>query len=124
MVFRTPLRIRHPQACWSAISGIPNAGIAYIDLSDKTGGYSVGFSYDSSPVRNKDRTIDLPFDETYKLSAAYGWNLNKQMDFALGGTLLYFGEGKVDQTAQGVRFKGKFDTNTALFLGGTVHYVF
>ena len=51
-------------------------------------------------------------------------NLNKQMDFALGGTLLYFGEGKVDQTAQGVRFKGKFDTNMALFLGGTLRYVF
>jgi hypothetical protein len=40
-------------------------------------------------VRNKDRTIDLPFDETFKASAAYGWNLNKQMDFALGGTLRY-----------------------------------
>jgi len=30
----------------------------------------------------------------------------------------------VDQTAQGVRFKGKFDTNMALFLGGTLRYVF
>jgi hypothetical protein len=40
-----------------------------------------------------------------------------------GGTLMYFGEGKVDQTAQGVRFKGEFDTNMALFLGGTLRYV-
>jgi len=101
-----------------------NAGIAFVDMSNKTSGYSVGFSYDSSPVRNKDRTIDLPFDETYKVSAAYGRNVNKQVDFALGATLMYFGEGKVDQTAQGVRFKGKFDTNIGLFLGGTVRYVF
>jgi long-chain fatty acid transport protein len=101
-----------------------SAGVALVDMSKKTRGYSVGFSYDSSPVSNKDRTIDLPFDETYKLSAAYGWKGSKQLDFALGGTLLYFGEGKVDQTAQGVRFKGKFDTNMALFLGGTVRYGF
>ena len=101
-----------------------NAGVAYVDLSRKTRGYSLGFSYDSSPVRNRDRTIDLPFDETYKLSAAYGWLGGKQLNFAIGGTLMYFGDGKVDQVAQGVRFKGEFDTNMALFLGGTVNYVF
>ncbi len=37
---------------------------------------------------------------------------------------MYGGDGKVDQTAQGVRFKGKFDTNLILFVGGTVRYVF
>ena len=101
-----------------------SAGVAFVDMSNKVNGYSVGFSYDSSPVSNKDRTIDLPFDETYKLSAAYAWKGSRQLDFGLGATLLYFGEGKVDQTAQGVRFKGKFDTNMALFLGGTLRYVF
>ena len=101
-----------------------SAGIAFVDMSNKVNGYSMGFSYDSSPVSNKDRTIDLPFDETYKLSAAYAWKGSKQLDFGLGATLLYFGEGKVDQTAQGVRFKGKFDTNMALFLGGTLRYMF
>jgi long-chain fatty acid transport protein len=101
-----------------------SAGIAFVDGSRKTAGYSVGVSYDSSPVDDEDRTIDLPFDETYKLSAAYAWKGNKQMDFGIGGTLIYFGEGKVDQTAQGVRFKGEFDTNVALFLGGTLRYVF
>ncbi len=100
------------------------AGVAYVDMSNKTRGYSVGFSYDSSPVDDKDRTIDLAFDETYKLSAAYAWKGSRRLDFGLGGTLVYFGEGKVDQTAQGVRFKGKFDTNMALFLGGTARYVF
>ena len=101
-----------------------NAGVAFVSARKKDDYYSVGFSYDSSPVRNKDRTIDLPFDETYKLSAAYGWHLDQQMSFSLGGTLMYFGDGKVDQTAQGVRFKGEFDTNIAMFLGGTLRYVF
>ena len=101
-----------------------NAGVAFVQFDRRGGSYSVGFSYDSSPVRDKDRTIDLPFDETYKVSAAYGWKLDQHMNFALGGTLLYFGDGEVDQTAQGVRFKGEFDTNVALFLGGTFRYVF
>jgi long-subunit fatty acid transport protein len=101
-----------------------SAGVAFVDQSNKSSSYSVGFSYDSSPVSNKDRTIDLPFDETYKFSAAYAWKGSKQLDFGLGATLLYFGDGKVDQTAQGVRFKGEFDTNMALFMGGTARYVF
>ena len=64
------------------------AGVTYVDLSRKTRGYSVGFSYDSSPVRNRDRTIDLPFDENYKLSAAYGWHASEHLDFAAGGILM------------------------------------
>lgn len=108
---------RNFQDTWSA-------GVAFIDSSNKISGYSVGMSYDSSPVRNKDRTIDLPFDETYKFSASYFWKGSKQLNFGLGATLLYFGDGKVDQAAQGVRFKGEFDTNMALFMGGTARYVF
>ncbi len=101
-----------------------SAGVAFVDISNKTRGYSLGFSYDSSPVSNKNRTIDLPFDENYKFSAAYRWDSSKRLDFGLGATLIYFGKGKVDQIAQGVRFKGEFDTNMALFLGGTVRYAF
>ena len=86
--------------------------------------YSLGVSYDSSVVEDEDRTIDLPLDEVYKLSAAYGWDNSAGPDFAIGATLLYLGEGKVDQTAQGVRFKGEFDQNIALFLGGTIRYEF
>ena len=86
--------------------------------------YSMGFSYDSSPVSDGKRTIDLPMDEQIKLSAGMGLQQTEKMSYALGATLMYAGEGKVDQTAQGVRFKGKFDTNLILFVGGTVRYVF
>jgi len=86
--------------------------------------YSFGVSYDSSVVEDEDRTIDLPLDEILKFSAAVGWGGGAALDFALGATLAYFGEGRVDQTAQGVRFKGKFDQNYVLFLGGTIRYVF
>ncbi len=86
--------------------------------------FSLGVSYDSSPVDNDDRTIDLPFDKQIKLSAAYAWKGDKKLNYAVGATLLYAGKAKVDQVAQGVRFKGEFDNNYFLFLGGTLQYVF
>ncbi len=97
-----------------------------VGLAHKKGkhAYSTGISYDSSVVDDDDRTIDLPMDKQIKLSAAYAWEHSDKLGFALGATLAYFGEGKVDQTAQGVRFKGEFDTNYAFFLGSTVRYQF
>ena len=86
--------------------------------------YSIGASYDSSPVSDGKRTIDLPMDEQFKLSAGMGLQGTERLSYALGATLMCGGEGKVDQTAQGVRFKGKFDTNLILFVGGSVRYVF
>ena len=86
--------------------------------------YSMGFSYDSSPVSDSKRTIDLPMDEQIKLLAGMGLERTENLSYAIGVTLMYAGGAKVDQTAQGVRFKGKFDTNFILFVGGTVRYVF
>jgi len=50
-------------------------------------GYSVGFAYDSSPVKNEHRTFNLTVDEIYKVSASYFWQGNRQLDFSLGSTL-------------------------------------
>ena len=85
---------------------------------------TVGFSYETSPVDDKHRTLDLPFDETYKLSMAYAWTGNKKLDLSLGGTVYMVGDARIDQTSQGERTKGKFDTNYILFLGGTIRYQF
>ena len=85
--------------------------------------FSMGVGYDSSPVDDDDRTIDLPVDEQLKFSMAYGRS-GERFDYSLGATLIYLGDGKVDQTAQGVRFKGEFETNYALFVGGTLRYEF
>ncbi len=84
----------------------------------------MGLSYDSSPVSDGRRTIDLPMDEQLKLSAGMALDAAGGLDYSIGATLMYAGEGKVDQTSQGVRFKGKFDTNLILFIGGSVRYVF
>ena len=86
-------------------------------------GWSFGLSYDSSPVSDNDRTIDLPMDETFQAGASYFME-GKKFSYALGASLAYLGDSKVDQTAQGVRFKGEFDTNLILSLGGTIRYSF
>jgi long-chain fatty acid transport protein len=101
-----------------------HAGIALGHFVREDSGYSVGFSYDSSPVDNKHRTFDLPVDEAYKLSAAYFWKGSRNLDYALGTTLYAIGDAKIDLTSQGVRAAGEFNTNYVLFLGGTVRYRF
>jgi long-chain fatty acid transport protein len=100
-----------------------NAGIA---LGHAEGNHvtSIGIAYESSPVSDRHRTLDLPFEELYKLSFAYGWEGHKDLDFSLGSTIYLIGDAKIDQTSQGVRTKGKYDTNYIVFLGATVRYRF
>lgn len=86
--------------------------------------WTIGASYDSSPVDDDDRTLDLPFDEMVKLSAAWGLEGAGNLDYSIGGTLAWLGDGKVDQTSQGVRVKGEFDTNLLVILGATLRYEF
>jgi long-chain fatty acid transport protein len=90
---------------------------------DGTNGWTVGLSYDSSPVSSKDRTIDLPMDETWQAGASY-FVEDENLSYSFGSSLMYMGDGKVDQTSQGVRFKGEFDTNVVLTLGATIRYTF
>ena len=100
-----------------------HAGIAFSHIEGGHG-TSIGFSYDSSPVEDKLRTFDFPVDEIYKGSFSYFWKGDEHLDFAVGGTLYMIGDARVDQTSQGVRAKGEFDTNYILFAGGTVKYSF
>jgi long-chain fatty acid transport protein len=86
--------------------------------------YSMGIAYDSSPVSDGKRTIDLPMDSQLRVSAGIATDSSKRLDYSLGATLMYAGDAVVDQTAQGVRFKGEFDNNFILFVGGSVRYVF
>ena len=64
------------------------AGIALRRQLGDFHGFSIGFSYDSSPVEDSDRTFDLQVDEIFKLSAAYVWQGKRAIDFAVGGMLL------------------------------------
>lgn len=77
-----------------------------------------GVAYDTSPVGTADRTVDLPSDEQLRLSFAYGRDRGGKSAWGIGATLLWLGNGRVDQVAGGARFAGEFDKNYILFLGG------
>ena len=96
-------------------------GMAY-ESNENT--FLFGTSYDSSPVSDSNRTFDLPFDEQFRISTAFIHDSEKRFDYALSASFIYFGDGKIDQVAQGVRAKGEFDENWAVFLGGSLKYDF
>lgn len=83
-----------------------------------------GVAYESSPVGDGDRTADLPLDSILSLSLGFAHNASKSRTYAIGGTVLVNGDGEIDQTAQGVRFAGEFDTNVVFLIGGSVQWRF
>jgi long-chain fatty acid transport protein len=101
-----------------------NIGAAYAQKLDTESFYTLGIAYESSPVKDKHRTFDFPVDEIWKLAGSYGWAGEKNFDYSVDATLYMMGDAKVDQTSQGVRAAGEFDTNLLLFLGATLRYVF
>jgi long-chain fatty acid transport protein len=101
-----------------------NIGAAYAQKLDTESAYTLGIAYESSPVKDKHRTFDFPVDEIWKLASSYAWVGQKNLDYSIGATLYMMGDAKIDQTSQGVRATGEFDTNLLLFLGGTLRYVF
>jgi len=101
-----------------------NIGAAYRQNLDTESLYTLGISYESSPVKDKHRTFDFPVDEIWKLASSYVWAGEKNLDYSIGATLYMMGDAKIDQTSQGVRASGEFDSNLLLFIGGTLRYVF
>ncbi len=101
-----------------------HVGFAFAHKLNETDIITGGIAYDSSPVSDSKRTADIPVDEQFRLSAAYGREISEKFDFALGTTFLWLGEGKMDQEAGGERFKGEFSTNNIIFLSATMNYNF
>jgi long-chain fatty acid transport protein len=85
---------------------------------------SAGVAYDTSPVDDKDRTIDLPLDEQLKFSFGYAKRGESKWGHAISASALWLGDGEVDQVAQGARFKGEFDTNWMFIIGANLQYRF
>ena len=93
-------------------------GIGAIRRLDNGTILAFGASYDTSPVDDEDRTIDLPTDEQFRLSFAWARDTGGESTWGVGATWLWLGDGEVDQVAGGQRFAGEFDKNSILFIGG------
>jgi long-chain fatty acid transport protein len=85
---------------------------------------TAGVAYDSSPVEDEDRTFDLPVDEQLKIGASYSRFVRDNFGWALGLSYVWLGDGKIDQTTQGVKVQGEFETNYFVSVGGNVRYLF
>ena len=86
--------------------------------------YGCGVGYDSSPVRDRHRTADLPMDRQLKVGTGYGREHSDNFWFGFAGSFTYLGKGRMDQVAQGSRFKGKFSTNFVAFVSASLVYRF
>jgi long-chain fatty acid transport protein len=86
---------------------------------------TAGIAYDSSPVDDDDRTFDLVVDEQVKFGIAYGKMREEgKVDYSIGLSYVWLGNGKIDQTNQGVRVEGEFDKNFFVSLGGNIRFYF
>jgi len=92
-------------------------GIGAIRRLSNGANIAFGAAYDSSPVDDVDRTVDLPSDEQVRLSIAWGRDRGGRHAWGVGATWLWLGDGKVDQVAGGQRFAGDFAKNWTLFIG-------
>ena len=101
-----------------------HAGIAAAYALTPSSGVSLGVAYESSPVKDKYRTLDFPVDKTWRLSAAYGWKHGDNLAFALGTTVSLFGDSALEESAQNVTVRGKFDSNFLVVVGGNLRYHF
>jgi len=88
-----------------------------------------GVSYDSSPVKNKRRTPDLPVSEQYRFSAGVQHKLRSNLTVGLTYTFLWFGNPKirkVDIPGLGAPspLDGEYDPSYGMFFGLTAKWEF
>jgi long-chain fatty acid transport protein len=59
---------------------------------------TAGFAYDTSPVGDESRTVDMPLDRQFRYSAGALWDLNDRWTLGLGYTFVDLGEAKINQS--------------------------
>ena len=82
-------------------------------LNDKlTWGF--GVAYDTSPVDDEDRTIDMALDRQWRYATGLQYAISERTTLGVAYTFLDLGKAPVDQTyASGQRLAGEFDHNYA-----------
>ncbi len=81
--------------------------------------WNIGLGYDSSAVKDKDRTVDNPMNDTWRLATGVNYALEKDLDLHLNYTLVWLGDMSVSQTQKrsGTQVSGEY-SNTALHVVG------
>lgn len=87
---------------------------------------SAGFAYDSSPVRNKDRSIVLPVDRQYRYAVGLQYAWRKDITFGAAYEYMDAGKAPVNQTGGPLKgnLKGDLKEDTFHILALNVNWTF
>ena len=82
--------------------------------------WNVGLGYDSSAVDDKDRTVDNPMNEAWRLATGVSYALQDDVDVHMSYTLIYLGDMDVQQTKarSGGSVSGEYKNAALHVLGG------
>lgn len=81
--------------------------------------WNMGVAYDSSAVKDKDRTVDNPMNETWRLATGMSYKLTDNMDVNLNYTLVWLGDMDVQQTKRnGQTLSGSYPNSALHIIGG------
>lgn len=88
--------------------------------------WNVGLGYDSSAVDDKDRTVDNPMNEAWRLATGVSYALQDDVDVHISYTLIYLGDMDVQQTKarSGGSVSGEYKNAALHVLGGGVVWRF
>lgn len=82
--------------------------------------WNVGVAYDSSAVEDKDRTVDNPMNESWRLATGFNYALQENLDVHMSYTLIYLGDMEVQQTKSrsGGSVSGEYKNAALHVVGG------
>ena len=88
--------------------------------------WNAGLGYDSSAVDDKDRTVDNPMNEAWRLATGVSYALQDDVDVHMSYTLIYLGDMDVQQTKarSGGSVSGEYKNAALHVLGGGVVWRF
>ncbi|SDJ39654.1 long-chain fatty acid transport protein [Pseudomonas delhiensis] len=82
--------------------------------------WSFGLGYDSSAVDDKDRTVDNPMGEAWRLATGVNYQVDEGLDLHLAYTLVWLGDMDVQQTKarSGTTLSGTYKDAALHIIGG------
>jgi long-subunit fatty acid transport protein len=81
-------------------------------------GFATGLSYDTSGLRNTDRTTALPLDEQIRFAVGAQHHLNESLTLGLSFVYVNLGQGEV----RNATVRGDYDRNNLFVFGMTVAF--
>ncbi|GAB6405876.1 OmpP1/FadL family transporter [Pseudomonas sp. MHK4] len=82
--------------------------------------WSMGVGYDSSAVDDKDRTVDNPMGEAWRLATGVNYKVDEGLDLHAAYTLVWMGDMDVEQTKSrsGETLSGSYRNSALHIIGG------